>query len=219
MSLEIEAKFLDIDIPKMIKKIKELNGKRIHKMVLYKRYAFDLLNNNEKGYIRCRDENGIITITLKKYKPNTKYATEYEITLKNGSSIDDAKNILEAQGYKVKAYQETLREKWSLPGCLEIAIDTLPGLPTYIELECKNEKEIKRVSKLLDLDMKDAKYGPFVNEYISYYNINIDNGKYPNLTFKNINKELNPSDDEKIKFLNEMKKINLNLIKQKKIKY
>ena len=37
-----------------------------------------------------------------------------------------------------KAYQETLREKWSLGECLEIAIDTIPGIPTYVELECKS---------------------------------------------------------------------------------
>ena len=71
---------------------------------------------------------------------------EYEITLGKSSTIDDAKELLLAQGYKIKSYHETLREKWSINGCPEIAIDTLPGIPTYVELDCKNEKEIKRVS-------------------------------------------------------------------------
>ena len=62
MSLEIEAKFMEIDINKLRKKIKENGGKKIHKMVMYKRYIFNLLNSREKGYIRVRDENGKITI-------------------------------------------------------------------------------------------------------------------------------------------------------------
>jgi adenylate cyclase class 2 len=219
MSLEIEAKFLEININELKSKVKKLGGKKIHKMVMYKRYVFDLLDPNEKGYIRTRDENGKITITLKKYPPNTKYAQEFEVALEKGSTIDDAKTILEAQGYKVKAYQESLREKWSLLGCPEIAIDTLPGLPTYVELECKNENEIKKLAKILGFDMKNAKYGPFVNEYKSYYDINIDDGKHPNITFKNIDKELKPNDKSRKDFLSKIKKQNLDLIKLNKIKY
>ena len=219
MSLEIEAKFLEVNINDLRSKIKKLGGKKIHKMVMYRRYVFNLLDPNEKGYIRTRDENGRITITLKKYPPNTKYAKEFEIVLEKGSTINDAKTILEAQGYKVKAYQESLREKWSLSGCLEIAIDTLPGLPTYVELECKNENEIKKLSKLLGFDMKNAKYGPFVNEYISYYNINIDDDKHSILSFKNIDKELKPSTKAQKDFLIKLKQQNLDLIKLNKIKY
>jgi len=114
------------------------------------RYVFNLLTG-EKGYIRTRDENGRVTITLKKYPENSKFAQEYEILLDKSSSIEDAKNMLLAQGYKVKAQHETLREKWTLNGCPEIAIDTLPGIPTYVELECKNEAEIKKNCKIIGL--------------------------------------------------------------------
>jgi hypothetical protein len=41
MSLEIEAKFLEININDLRKKIKENGGKKIHKMVMYKRYVFN----------------------------------------------------------------------------------------------------------------------------------------------------------------------------------
>ena len=217
MSLEIEAKFMEIDINKLRKKIKENGGKRIHKMVMYKRYIFDLFNSKEKGYIRIRDENDKITMTLKKYPSNTKYALEYEISLDKNHNIDTAKEFLLAQGYKIKAYQETLREKWSIDGCPEIAIDTLPGIPTYVELECINENKIKKICKLLDFNFNDAKYGSFVNQYIDYYNIDIDNGNYPKLTFKNIDKELNPNKNIQKKFLIKMKKEQLYLIKKYKL--
>ena len=215
MSFEIEAKFMEVNINELKKKLKKNNAKKIHKMVLYKRYVFNLLNN-EHGYIRTRDENGRVTITLKKYIKNSKFPLEYEILLDNTSTIEDAKNLLLAQGYSIKAYHETLREKWSIKGCPEIAIDTLPGIPTYVELDCKNENEIKRISKLLGFDMKDAKYGPYVNQYIDYYNINIDNNEYPILTFQNIDKQLNPNENLK-SFLINMKKNNLELIKKNKI--
>lgn len=199
MALEIEAKFLEVNIDKLRKLIKQNGGKKVHKMVMYKRYVFNLLTG-EKGYIRTRDENGRITITLKKYLETSKFAQEYEILLDKSCSIEDAKNMLLAQGYKIKAYHETLREKWKLGGCPEIAIDTLPGIPSYVELECKNETEIKKYAKLLGFDMKDAKYGPYVNQYIDYYGINIDTKEYPSLTFNNVDKELNPKDKNKKDF-------------------
>lgn len=217
MSLEFEAKFLEVNINELRKKIKENGGRKIHKMVLYKRYVFNLLNAKEKGYIRVRDENGRTTITLKKYPNNSKFAKEYEILLDKKSTFNDAKELLLAQGYKIKAYQETLREKWSIDGCPEIAIDTIPGIPTYVEIECKDENTIKKISKLLGFNMKDAKYGPFVNQYIDYYNIDIDDGNYPSLSFLNIDKELNVKNQQKKNFLTKTKKDNLDLITKNKI--
>lgn len=51
--METEAKFIEIDINKLIKIIKENGGKKVHKMMLYERYVF-LLQTGEKGYIRTR---------------------------------------------------------------------------------------------------------------------------------------------------------------------
>ena len=91
-----------------------------------------------------------------------------------------------------KAYQETLREKWSLGECLEIAIDTIPGIPTYVELECKNEAAIKKVAKLLELDYSKAEYGPYDKQFVDYYGVdkNNINNIISSLTFSNIDKEL-----------------------------
>ena len=216
--LEIEAKFLNVNISELVKKIKKCGGKKIHKMVMYKRYVFDLLNTTERGYIRVRDENGRITMTLKKYPADSKFAQEYEILLDSKITIETARDFLIAQGYEVKAYHETLREKWAVAGCPEIAIDTLPGIPTYVELECKNEKEITKLANLLGFDMKDAKYGPYVNQYIDYYNINIDKPAIASLTFKNVDKELKVKQKDLLDFVKKMKKINLDIIKKNKIK-
>jgi len=42
-----------------------------------------------------------------------------------------------------------LRKKRIIRGCAEIAIKSIPGIPTYVELECKNDKKIKKIDKEL----------------------------------------------------------------------
>ena len=72
--------------------------------------------------------------------------------------------------------------------------------------------------------MKNAKYGPYVNQYIDYYGINIDDPKnvIPSLTFQNVDKEL--ADYVKLtkktidkELLNKIKNDQLKLIKLQKI--
>lgn len=215
---EIEAKFLNIDIKDLRKKIKLNNGKRIHKMMLYKRYVFNLLNG-ERGYIRTRQENNKVTITLKTYTDKSKYATENEIVV--SSTLENARDFLLAQGYKLQSYQESLREKWSIGGCPEIAIDSIPGIPTYVELECKNEKEIKKIAKLFDLDLSKAEYGAFDKQFVDYYGMTKENinNEIPSLTFKNVDKELKKFIKQDHELLKKIKKEHLDLIKQNKIKY
>jgi adenylate cyclase class IV len=214
---EIEGKFLEINIADLRKKLKSNKAKRIHKMMLYKRYVFNLLNG-EKGFIRTREENNAVTITVKTYPKNSKYALESEISV-NGT-LEQSRDFLLSQGYKIKAYQETLREKWSLAGCLEIAIDSIPGIPTYVELECKNEKEIKRVAGLLGLDYSKIEYGAFDKQFADYYGLTKEqlNQDVRSLTFKNIDKELRKFIKKNRDLLKKCKKDHLDLINKSKIK-
>ena len=78
--IEIEGKFLDVDIKELRKNLKLNNAKKIHKMMLYKRYVFFLLTG-EKGYIRTRQENKLVTITMKTYPKDSKFAKETEISV------------------------------------------------------------------------------------------------------------------------------------------
>jgi adenylate cyclase class IV len=190
MNKEIEVKFLNINITNIRKYIKENNGKRIHKFHFFKRYTFDLLpNDNRKGFIRIREEYNKTTLTLKTYD-SSKFANESEIILK--SSLEETKIFLINLGYNVKSYQESIREKWSLKECHEIAIDIIPGLPSYIELECKSENAAKSVAKLLNLDYNKVEYDNYAKFYNDYYGVdkNDINKNIPSLTFKHINNEL-----------------------------
>jgi len=213
---EIEAKFLDINIIKLRKLLRQNGAKKVHKMMMYKRYVFHLLTG-DNGYIRTRQENKKVTITVKKYNPDSKFATEHEIEV--NSTLEQTRDFLMAQGYKQKAYQETLREKWSLGECLEIAIDSIPGIPTYVELECKNIAAIKKVAKLLDLDYTKAEYGAYDKQFVDYYGMKKDdiNSAISSLTFSNIDKELKPYIKKNKELLMTVKNEHLKLIATNKI--
>jgi adenylate cyclase class 2 len=188
---EFEAKFLEINYNSLVKKIKENGGKLVHPLMLYKRYVFLLQDKTKKGYARIREENGKVTMTIKTYD-KSKYANESEVEL--SSSFEEAKDFMINAGFRLKAYQETLREKWKVTGCNEIAIDTIPGIPTYVELECNNEKNIKNLAAKLDFDFSKAEYGPYDKQFVDYYGLTkIEiNDKVSELTFKNVINNLKP---------------------------
>ena len=105
---EIEGKILNINVNALRKTLKSKNAKKIHKMMLYRRYVFHLLNG-EVGYIRTREENKIVTITMKTYSKTSKHANETEIVV--NSTLEESRDFLLAQGYKLKAYHETVKFK------------------------------------------------------------------------------------------------------------
>jgi hypothetical protein len=141
---------------------------------------------------------------------------------KRGATVIGARDFLIAQGYVLKHYHETLREKWSLGDCHEIAIDYIPGIPTYIELECKNENAIKKIAKLLELDINKAEYEPYWKQYVDYYGIkkeDIISITIPTLTFLNIDNELKKYITINNDLVKEVKKNQLKIIKKNNINH
>ena len=193
MGKEYEAKFLDIDVDKLRDKIIKHGGTIVHENEKYVRSVFRLCNTDKKGYARVRDEAGKVTITVKIYN-NPDYPDEYEIETVN--DFETAKNLLVAMNLQVKSFQESYREKWSLPNkeVHEVTFDTIPGIPTYMEIDCVTEKALKDTIKLLELDKGKMRYGAFDRVYKEYYDIEHDtiNYKTPSLTFKNIINEIKP---------------------------
>lgn len=100
----------------------------------------------------------------------------------------------------------------------EIAIDTVYGIPTYVELECDNEKEIKIVAKLLNLDFDKADFSVYDKQFVDYYGMIKYNININSLTFKNIDKELKSYIKKNQDLLKKVKKIHLDLISKNKIK-
>ncbi len=198
MGKEYEVQVLEINAACMRKKLKSIGGRKVHKNIKLFRSVYERCDSKIKGFARVRNEGKHTTMTVKIYN-NEKYPDEYEVTIKE--DFETGKKFLSSLGLKMKAYQETFREKWSVPikGVHEITFDIWPGLPQYMEIDCDNKKTLDRVIKLLDVDKKKISYGASAVKYEHYYGIpqHIIN-KAPLLTFKGISKEIKPRKNKDI---------------------
>ncbi len=113
-------------------------------------------HNNSKKWIRVRQTNDKTTIAVKHIlapnKTNLQQMLETEIEV---ASIKEANNLLEALGFAYKSYQEKERITYILKE-YELDIDTWPGIPTYVEIEGKDEEDLQNILNLLGYTMEDT---------------------------------------------------------------
>ena len=164
MGKEYEVQIIDVNIPKMRKILKKHNGKKVHKKLKMVRAVFDTCNSKIRSFVRVRYEGKNTTMTVKVYN-NKKFPDEYEVSI--NEDFESGKKFLEALNLKQTSYQETYREKWSLPikGVHEITFDTWPGLPSFMEIDCDNKKTLEKVIKLFNPDKNKITYGPVGEKY------------------------------------------------------
>lgn len=171
MEIEIEAKFLDIDVGALRKVLQKNSATLVHEERLMKRKNFDHTDSRlEKigGWIRVRDEGGKTTLAYKQLVDRTLEGTK-EISVVV-DSFDKTCDFLLAIGMDNKSYQETKRERWELDG-VEVTIDTWPWIPTFVELEGLNEAKLKGVAEMLGLDWAKALHGSVETAYQACYNV------------------------------------------------
>jgi len=197
MAQEFEAKFLDIDKTDMRKRLKDIGATLDHPKKRYVRIVFHRCTDEIKGYARIRNEGDKITMTVKLYK-DPKFPEEYEIEIKD--SFENGANFLRALGLKQKAFQETYREKWIHPLAHEITFDDVPGIPTYMEIDCTGEESLNKLVNMLNLDKSKMRFGAFDVQYLEYYGVPKDviNNETPSLTFKNIKNEIKPTKNQEM---------------------
>lgn len=168
MQTEIEAKFLDVDHDEIRNKLKKLGAKLEHPMRLMRRVVFDKPDggffkvNGQR--LRVRDEGNKITVTLKT-NGASKYDSEIELQV---DSFETAIKLIEGLGFNVISYQESKRETWQYDQ-VEIVLDEWPWLKPYIEVEGKNESEIKSFAQHLGFNWEDAKFGSVDTAYMAQY--------------------------------------------------
>lgn len=93
------------------------------------------------------DTKYFLTYKGAKEQSNFKKRREVEIEISDADSIQV---ILESLGYKRALSVEKKRMLWRLGGC-EIALDELPGLGTFVEIEGPDDKTITAVQENLGL--------------------------------------------------------------------
>jgi len=184
MNIEYEATFTQINKDQMRKKLREIGAKLIKSEFLMKRVVFIPPKKIKNGWMRVRDEGDKITMSLK-IVGGRKITDQKEIEL----VIDDFNKgckFSEAIGANKKSYQETKRELWHFND-VEITLDTWPGLKPIIEIEGKNEQEVKAVAEKLDFDWSKAIFDSIDYVYEKELGIprEVINNQTPEATFKN----------------------------------
>jgi adenylate cyclase class 2 len=212
---EYEAKFLNIDVDSIKKKLKENGAKKIHDPLKFYRVIFKRCEEkgDNPGFVRIRDEGKKITMTTKIFN-DKKFPEECEVSI--NESFEKGCEFLRAIGIEEKSYQETIREKWSHPLAHEITFDIVPGLPIYMEIDCTSEENLNKLVSLLELDKTNMKYGSFDKTYTEYYDIPSDTiiHKTPSLTFKDVGTQIKPN--KNVPMFHEITKLN-KLIDERKM--
>lgn len=147
MKTEIECRLLEVDVDKLINKLKT-NGATFIGDWVQMRYCYDFKPVKPNSWIRLRTNGKETTLTIKEIGSDKIDGTkESEIVVSDFSTTDE---ILQKLGYKARSRQENRRIRFMLDG-VEIDIDFWPQIPTYVEFEAESEEAIKNVCKKLDI--------------------------------------------------------------------
>ena len=187
MKTEIEAKFLDIDMVEMRGKLKSLGAKMVYPEALVHQKVFDYPDfrlDRDSSWLRLRQENGKVILTLKKWEHEGIHGMkEIETT---ADSFEETERLLRGIGMIVKSEQEKKRELWGLDG-VEFMFDTWPWVPTFIEIESDAEEKVKVAAAKLGFAWTDAQFGGAARIYKCYFDIEdrqID--KCPKVVFSSV---------------------------------
>lgn len=171
MKTEIEAKFLNIDIDEFRNRLESLGASRVQSERLMKRIILDFPDGRLDrigGWVRVRNEGDKTTLSYKQQNDDSLHGTkEINIVV---SDFNETSELLNAIGLSEKSYQETKRESWVLDNT-EIEIDTWPWVPSFVEVESKDEELLNVVLKKLDLKLENAFHGSVAVVYKQYYDV------------------------------------------------
>ena len=154
--LEIEVKILDINEKVVEERLKSLGAELQYDDDIESLY-FDFPHLSlPKGHtIRLRRQGEVYELTLKKKISNekAKIRDETEITV---SDFESARIILEDLGLRVARRLIKHRKSFLLDG-VHFEIDTLPGIPCFLEIEAENIKKIEQYAALFGYRMEDTR--------------------------------------------------------------
>ena len=155
MGIEIEAK-LKVDSHKAVEsKLTDLGAEFLEEQS-QKDYYFDNVNKTFTKTDRClrlrkqlvgRKEKVFLTYKGAREKGKFKKRQEIETEIANADSME---NMLVALGFEKALLLEKKRRLWQLGDC-KVALDELPLLGSFVEIEGPDEEKIYNVQSNLDL--------------------------------------------------------------------
>lgn len=155
MPVEIEAKLKVESLQKIAEKLDGLGAQSGQEQMHLDSY-FDDANSTFTKNDRClrlrrlcvdKSEKFFLTYKGAKEKNEFKKRQEVEFEVEDGRS---AEKLLLLLGYKKMLVFEKKRRTWRLGGC-EVALDELPLLGTFVEIEGPDEQKIADVKRNLGL--------------------------------------------------------------------
>ncbi len=187
MKEEYEVKFLDIEVPKIETKLKEIGAKKLFdRHYRWRNYDYsDLRLNAEKAWFKIRDEGDKVTLNFKKRighkddegQTNDEGMEEYTVEV---SDFEETCRILGKIGLIVKFYEEKKRIRYEKED-IYFDIDTQPGIPTFLEIEADSWDGVDKGISLLGLNPKDKR---IISAYQIYKMQGIDMLDYKEFSFK-----------------------------------
>ena len=155
MHIEIEAKLKVNSLPKVARKLKSSRAEFLGERLQNDTYLDDSRGTMRKTdsalrirrqFVRGREQ---VVITLKGPMKKGRFKRRREIEFAVGDG-NLAEKFLEVLGFKKAIIVKKKRQEWRLGGCL-IALDELPILGSFVEIEGPGEKKIAAVQKKLGL--------------------------------------------------------------------
>ena len=156
MPIEIEAKLKVDSLAKISRKLKDCGAEFLRSRLHTDTYFDDSKSTLRKSDIALRirrqrigrKEQVVITFKGPRQKGHYKHRQEIQFKV---SDARLAEQFLAALGYKGVLTFQKKRRVWRLGGC-EAALDKLPFLGDFVEIEGPGEKKIAAVQKKLGLD-------------------------------------------------------------------
>ncbi len=155
MCIEIEAKLKVDSLEEIECKLPELGAEFLAEQ-LQTDYHFDDANTTLTKTDRCvrlrkqmvgKNESFFLTYKGAKEKSNLKRRQEIEFEIKDADSV---RKLLSALGYEQSLVVEKKRRLWQLGDC-EVALDRLPLLGDFVEIEGPDEEKIANAQEKLGL--------------------------------------------------------------------
>jgi len=136
---EIETRILEVDVPAVVAQLEELGAKKLFSGTLTD-HVFR--KDKYKGFFRIREQGNAVCTTLK-----TKIGASTSITKVRDErehavpSVQAGEEEAKKLGFKhIKTIQKE-RTEYSIDKT-HFALDTHPGIPTYLEIESPTEEEV-----------------------------------------------------------------------------
>ena len=179
MQVEIEVKFIDVDIDDVRQRLQKAGAHLEQPMRDMRRALIEEEHHAaENMFIRIRDEGDKVTLCLKKKTKSLEESaidSTYEIETTVGD-FDKTLEIFKVAGWHYMTYQESRRETWRLDD-VEVVIDEWPWIKPYIEIEGASEQAVRDAAEKLGFDWSTAMFGSVDVIY---------NRNYPDMTVRGV---------------------------------